>query len=186
MNRIQNTEDRRQKIEASVEELLKEKQVLCLELKENMQAFKEALQAGDAGRLATITRQRDKFMKAIDALDRQLSFAGLRPASSQCETPMSQRGPNDKENNPPAPPFSKGGMGGFSDEKRNNLVQEWIDKLKLTLKKIFIIHEECLAYAEARSRELQQQILCLKRETQAVRGYAPRKKISPRFIDTAE
>lgn len=140
---------------AIVEGLLKEKQGLCLKLKENMQAFKEAFQSGDAGLLATITGQRDRFMKAIDALDHQLSLAGFRPASGH-------------------------------SEKRNSPVQKWIDTLKLTLKEIFVIHEECLAYAEARSRELQQQILCLQRDTQAVRGYAPRKIFSPRFIDTAK
>lgn|GEM_PF-6465041 len=139
----------------SVEELLKEKQGLCLKLKENMQAFKEALQAGDAGLLATVTVQRDRVMKAIDALDRRLSLAGFRPASGQ-------------------------------SEKRDNPVQGWIDKLKFILKEIFVIHEECLAYAEARSRELQQQILCLQRDTQAVRGYAPQKRFAPRFIDTAK
>jgi hypothetical protein len=162
MNRRQNTEDRiqeteyrRQERRASVEELLREKQGLCLKLKENMQAFKGALRAGDAGLLATITGQRDRFMKAIDALDRRLSLAGFRPASGQ-------------------------------SEKRDNPVQGWIDKLKLILKEIFVIHEECLAYAEARSRELRQQILCLQRDTRAVRGYAPQKRFSPRFIDTAK
>jgi len=30
---------------------------------------------------------------------------------------MSQRDTKDNENNPPSPPFSKGGMGGFSDER---------------------------------------------------------------------
>ena len=163
MNRIPETEYRRQKTEnrgqdakASVEELLKEKQGLCLKLKENMQAFKGALQAGDdAGLLVTITGQRDRFMKAIDALDRRLSLAGFRPASGQ-------------------------------SEKRDNPVQGWIDKLKLILKEIFVIHEECMAYAEARSQALQQQILCLQRDTRAVSGYAPRKNFSPRFIDTAK
>ncbi|MDD5153559.1 MAG: hypothetical protein PHR03_02665 [Desulfovibrionales bacterium] len=155
MNRIPETEYRRRETEASIEELLKEKQGLCLKLKENMQAFKGALQAGDAGLLATITGQRDRFMKAIDALDRRLSLAGFRPASGQ-------------------------------SEKRDNPVQGWIDKLKLILKEIFVIHEECLAYAEARSRELRQQILCLQRDTRAVRGYAPQKFFSPRFIDTAK
>jgi hypothetical protein len=140
---------------AIVEGLLKEKQGLCLKLKENMQAFKEAFQSGDAGLLATITGQRDRFMKAIDALDHRLSLAGFRPAS------------------------------GYS-EKRNSPVQNWIDKLKLTLKEIFVIHEECLAYAEARSQALQQQILCLQRDTRAISGYAPRKNFSPRFIDTAK
>ncbi|MDP2992350.1 MAG: hypothetical protein Q8N82_03185 [Deltaproteobacteria bacterium] len=155
MNRRPETEYRGQDTEASVEELLKEKQGLCLKLKDNMQAFKEAFPAGDAGLLATITGQRDRFMKAIDALDHQLSLAGFRPAS------------------------------GYS-EKRNSPVQGWIDKLKLTLKEIFVIHEECLAYAEARSQALQQQILCLQRDTRAVSGYAPRKNFSPRFIDTAK
>lgn len=155
MNRRPETEYRGQDTEASVEELLKEKQGLCLKLKENMQAFKEAFQSGDAGLLATITGQRDRFMKAIDALDHRLSLAGFRPAS------------------------------GYS-EKRNSPVQGWIDKLKLTLKEIFVIHEECLAYAEARSQALQQQILCLQRDTRAISGYAPRKIFSPRFIDTAK
>ncbi|MFZ5994631.1 MAG: hypothetical protein ACOYU4_06570 [Thermodesulfobacteriota bacterium] len=155
MSRIQNTEDRRQGTGASVEELLKEKQGLCLKLKENMQAFKGALQSGDTGLLATVTGQRNRVMKAIDAIDRRLSLAGFRPASGQ-------------------------------SEKRDNPVQGWIDKLKLILKEIFVIHEECLAYAEARSRELRQQILCLQRDTRAVRGYAPQKSFSPRFIDTAK
>ncbi|MDD5451021.1 MAG: hypothetical protein PHT49_03920 [Desulfovibrionales bacterium] len=186
MGRIQKTEDRRQETKESVEELLKEKEGLCLKLKENMQAFKGALQSGDAGLLATVTGQRDRVMKAIDAIDRRLSLAGFRPASGQSETPMSQRGPNDKENNPPLPPFSKEGMGGLSDEKGDNSVQGWIDKLKLILKEIFVIHEECLAYAETRSRELRQQILCLQRDTRAVKGYAPQKFFSPRFIDTAK
>lgn len=148
---------------AIVEGLLKEKQGLCLKLKENMQAFKEAFQSGDAGLLATITGQRDRFMKAIDALDHQLSLAGFRPASG---LPVRTQT-------------------GYS-EKRNSPVQNWIDILKLTLKEIFVIHEECLAYAEAHSRELQQQILGMQRDTQAVRGYAPRKRFSPRFIDTAK
>ncbi|MDP2798481.1 MAG: hypothetical protein Q8O60_01140 [Deltaproteobacteria bacterium] len=155
MNRIPETEYRRRETEASVEELLKEKQGLCLKLKENMQAFKEAFQSGDAGLLATITGQRDRFMKAIDALDHRLSLAGFRPAPSQ-------------------------------SEKRDTPVQGWIDKLKLTLKEIFVIHEECLAYAEARSQALQRQILCLQRDTRAISGYAPRKNFSPRFIDTAK
>jgi hypothetical protein len=153
--KMQNTGYRRQETGVSVEELLKEKQGLCLKLKENMQAFKGALQSGDAGLLATITGQRDRFMKAIDALDRRLSLAGFRPASGQ-------------------------------SEKRDNPVQGWIDKLKLILKEIFVIHEECMAYAEARSQALQQQILCLQRDTRAVSGYAPRKNFSPRFIDTAK
>ncbi len=135
--------------------LLKEKQGLYLKLKENMQDFKKALQAGDAGLLATITGQRDKFMKAIDALDHQLSLAEFRPASGH-------------------------------SEKRDGPVQKWIDTLKLTLKEIFVIHEDCLACTKARSRELQQQILSQQRDTQAIRSYAPRKKFFPRFIDTAE
>ncbi|MCI0469980.1 MAG: hypothetical protein L0Y62_07975 [Nitrospirae bacterium] len=155
MNKMQNAEYRRQEMGVSVEELLKEKQGLCLKLKENMQAFKGALQAGDAVLLTTITGQRDRFMKAIDAIDRRLSLAGFRQASVQ-------------------------------SEKRDNPVQGWIDKLKLILKEIFVIHEECLAYAGARSSELRQQILCLQRDTRAVRGYAPQKRFSPRFIDTAK
>ncbi|MEK6576181.1 MAG: RiPP maturation radical SAM C-methyltransferase [Nitrospirota bacterium] len=38
------------------------------------------------------------------------------------ETFMSQRDTKDNENNPPSPPFNKGGMGGFSDE--NEVVYE--------------------------------------------------------------
>ncbi len=69
---------------------------------------------------------------------------------------------------------------------KGSAVQKLIARLVGTLKETFAIHEECLTYAQARSQELKQQILCLQRNSQAVRGYAPPKKALPRFIDAVK
>ncbi|MFH1148182.1 MAG: hypothetical protein V1736_10810 [Pseudomonadota bacterium] len=66
------------------------------------------------------------------------------------------------------------------------LMAGWIEKLKIALKEICIMHSECLAFAQARHKDLKQEILSMKKGARAVRGYAPQRQTVPRFIDTSK
>lgn len=66
------------------------------------------------------------------------------------------------------------------------LMAGWIEKLKRALKEICIMHSECLAFAQARHKDIKQEILSTKKGAKAVRGYAPQRQIVPRFIDTSK
>ncbi len=75
---------------------------------------------------------------------------------------------------------------GFRPQSESPAVQKWVNGLKTLIKEIAAMHADCLACAEARSRDIKQEILSLQGGARAVRGYAVQRKNSPRFVDTTK
>ncbi|MDY6842968.1 MAG: hypothetical protein SVW57_02595 [Thermodesulfobacteriota bacterium] len=136
---------------------MERKYILCIELKHCMQKFKKSLFEEDMSKLATVTKQRNKYLKNIDSVNKTLSSFDAINKSNQMY--MKEKG-------------------------LVATIETWRNKIQKILGEISNINNECLLHTQNKIAEYKTQIISTQQSVKSVRNYmTSTKKVIPKFID---